>query len=511
MWTSTGATCGGTSKMKTKTVPVGTILQTDLPCRLDRLPWSSWHWLITLGLGITWMLDGLEVTMVGSLGSVLGEKSTLYLTEAQIGVTGSAYLAGAVIGALFFGWLTDRLGRKRLFFITLAVYLAATLLTAFSWNFLSFLVFRFFTGMGIGGEYSAINSAVDELIPARVRGRIDLGINSSYWAGTALGAGMSLVLLNPNLLPHSIGWRLCFGIGAVLGIGILFARRYLDESPRWLLQHGRVGEAEKIVKSIEAKVRRSIKGELPLSPPPHAITVKGHASLKDILHIFYKKHPRRSILGLALMISQAFAYNAIFFTYALVLSRFYGVPASSVGYYILPFAIGNLIGPLILGSLFDTIGRRKMIVATYGIAGILLAITGFGFSQGWLTATTQTALWCAVFFVASAAASSAYLTVSELFPVEIRGMAIAVFYSVGTGIGGVVAPALLGRLIQSGNRVDVAIGYYIGAGLLILAATVAAVLAVSAEGKSLEEIAELDDCKTSANIADFRKNGFQPL
>jgi MFS family permease len=479
-------------------LPQGTEFETDLPARLDRLPWSPWHWRVVIALGITWILDGLEVTIVGSIASVLGEPDTLGLSESQIGAAASFYLLGAVIGALFFGRLTDSLGRKKLFLVTLAVYLTATLLTAFSWNFASFVIFRMITGAGIGGEASAINSAIDELLPARVRGRADVMINGTYWAGTALGAISTLVLLNPHVVPHSLGWRLAFGMGAVLGISILLVRRHVPESPRWLLMHGRIGDAEKIVQQIEAEVVRETHKKLPLPTYKSKLVVKGRITFKFIAETLFRSHRKRAFLGLSLMITQAFAYNAIFFTYALVLARFYGVKPQHIGYYLLPFAIGNLMGPLLLGHLFDTIGRRVMIATTYAISGLLLAFTGYGFLQGWLTATTQTALWCGVFFVASAAASSAYLTVSELFPVEMRGMAIALFYAIGTGVGGLGAPALFGVLIQTGSRARVFEGYLLGAVLMVGAAVVAAVLGVSAEGKSLEAISELGDIRSKA-------------
>jgi len=467
-------------------LPPGTRIETDLPARLDRLPWSGWHWRVVIALGVTWVLDGLEVTIVGSVASVLGEPAALGLSESQIGFAASAYLFGAIAGALVFGRLTDRFGRKRLFLVTLAVYLAATLLTAASLDFAMFALFRALTGAGIGGEYAAINSAIDELVPARVRGRCDLAINGTYWLGTALGAASTLLLLDPAVLPHSIGWRAAFGLGALLGFAILLVRRNLPESPRWLLLHGRVAEAEAVVNGIEREVFRGVP--MPPPPPAQVLTVKGDVTFTAIARVLLRRHLRRSVLGFSLMVAQAFAYNAIFFTYALVLSRFYSVPADRVGLYLLPFAAGNLLGPLLLGPLFDLVGRRAMIAATYGASGALLAITGMLFARGLLTAASQTALWSLVFFVASAAASSAYLTVSELFPVELRGMAIALFYAVGTAAGGLLAPALFGLLIQTGDRANLLSGYLFGAALLFAAAIVAAVLGVSAEGRSLEEL-----------------------
>jgi MFS family permease len=470
----------------------GTRFETDLPGRLDRLPWSGWHWRVVVALGITWMLDGLEVTLVGAIGPVLKEPDTLHLTDGQIGATASAYLAGAIGGALIFGRLTDLLGRKRLFLVTLSVYLMATLASAAAWNFVSFAACRLVTGAGIGGEYAAINSAIDELLPARVRGRADLAINGTYWLGTAVGALATLLLLNPAVLPHAIGWRVVFVLGAATGLAILFVRKHVPESPRWLLLHGRVPEARAVVEGIEAAVTASARKPLPAPGAPSTLEAKGRVTFVAIAKVLLQRHRRRTVLGLALMIAQAFAYNGVFFTYALVLSRFYGVASDRIGLYLLPFAAGNLLGPLVLGHLFDTVGRRTMIALTYTVSGVLIGFTGFGLAQGWLTAVSQTVLWCAVFFVASAAASSAYLTVSELFPVELRGMAIALFYAVGTAAGGLFAPALFGALLDTGSRANVFSGYLIGAILMVAAGGVAAWLGVPAEGKSLETISELD-------------------
>ncbi len=473
-------------------LPPGTKFETDVPQRLDRLPWSRWHWRVIIGLGITWMLDGLEVTLVGAIAPVLHEHDALGLTEGQIGAAASTYLLGAIAGALVFGRLTDMFGRKKLFLITLSLYLCATAASAFSWSFASFAFFRALTGAGIGGEYSAVNSAIDELLPARVRGRADLAINSTYWLGTALGALMSLAVLNAGILPHRIAWRAVFGVGALVGLLILFVRHHVPESPRWLLLHGRVDQANQVIGDIEHQIEES-QGGKPLPPPRRSgeLEAKGNVTFTSIAQVLLKKHLRRTILGLSLMIAQAFAYNGVFFTYALVLAKFYGVPADHIGWYLLPFAAGNLVGPLVLGHFFDSVGRRTMIALTYAVSGVLIALTGYGMVHGWLSATTQTIMWCVVFFVASAAASSAYLTVSELFPVELRGMAIALFYAVGTAAGGLAAPALFGRLVESGSRGKVFIGYLIGAGLMLLAGGVAAVLGVPAEKKSLEKIAEL--------------------
>jgi MFS family permease len=478
------------------TLAHGTVIETDLPNRLDRLPWSRWHWRVVMALGVTWILDGLEVTIVGAVAAVLTKREALDLSESQIGWAASAYLAGAVLGSLLFGRLTDHLGRKRLFMVTLAIYLGATLLTSLSWDFWSFALFRALTGAGIGGEASAMNSAIDELLPAHIRGRADLMINGSYWAGTALGAASSLVLLDPGLIPHAIGWRLCFALGAAMGMGILLIRRDVPESPRWLLLHGHLGQAERIVKSIELTVERETGAPLPPVEGRVELHVKGAATYAEVARVLFKSHRKRSILGLAMMISQAFAYNAIFFTYALVLSRFYDVPAGEIGYYLLPFALGNLLGPFVLGPAFDIVGRRIMISLTYAISGILLAVAGYLFYLGLLTATTQTALWCVVFFFASAAASSAYLTVSELFPVDMRGLAIALFYATGIAVGGVAAPAIFGILIESGSPARVFAGYLLGAFLMVGAAVVSAVLGVASERKSLEAIARLKDVLT---------------
>lgn len=468
------------------------LIQTDLTGRLDRLPWSRWHWRVVIALGITWLLDGLEVTLVGSVANVLGYTDTLNLSESQIGASVSAYLAGAVIGALVFGRLTDKLGRKKLFFVTLAVYLGASFATAFSNGFVMFAIFRALTGAGIGGEYSAINAAIDELLPARVRGRADLAINGTYWLGAVLGSLGTLILLDPHILPRWIGWRVCFGLGATLGLVILLTRRHLPESPRWLIMHGHLDEAERVVTDIEEKVRES--HPIPADEPVKTSTVNTAAdtSWGRIFRVLFVQHRRRAILGFTLMVAQAFAYNGVFFTYPLILGKFYDVPADSIGLYLIPFALGNMVGPILLGSLFDKIGRRIMISATYAGTGVLLAVTGFCFAQNLVGSVALTAMWCLTFFVASAAASSAYLTVSELFPVELRGMAIAVFYAVGTGAGGVLAPALFGALVGTGSRSGVLQGYLLGAGLMVLAGIVAAFLAVAAEGRSLEEIAEMD-------------------
>src|SRR5579875_1002399 len=359
------------------------VVETNIPARLDRLPWTRWHWMVVVSLGITWVLDGLEVNIVGAIAGVLGERDTLHLSSAAVGFAATAYLIGAVAGALFFSYLTDRFGRKKLFMVTLLVYLISTVLTGLSWNFLSFVVFRFFTGTGIGGEYSAINSAIDELIPARVRGHVDLAINGSWWVGTAIGASATLVLLDPHFLPHSIGWRLCFGIGAVLGLAVLVVRRFVPESPRWLMTHGRVHEAEQVVGQIEKTVEHDA-GITRLAPAEGTVAIRERQATGfiTVARVLFQQYPTRSILGAMLMSTQAFLYNAIFFTYALVLTTFYKVSDSSVGLYILPFAVGNFLGPLLLGRFFDSLGRRVMISATYILSGALLAVTGYLFYDG---------------------------------------------------------------------------------------------------------------------------------
>jgi len=462
------------------------VVETDIPCRLDRLPWSAFHWLVIVALGITWILDGLEVTLVGSLSSALVGDRALGISAAQIGLAASAYLAGAVIGAIGFGYLTDRLGRKRLFIVTVLVYAVATLATASSWNFASFALFRFATGMGIGGEYAAINSAIDELIPARHRGWTDLAINGSFWIGAALGAAGSLIVLDPRLVPPAIGWRAAFAIGGVLGFAIMLLRRHVPESPRWLMIHGRLAEAERVVEAIERRVN-------PAHSHPSAASLRlrigDRPGLWAVICTIARRYPRRLLLGLVLMASQAFFYNAIFFTYALVLTRFYAIPAGKVGVYIFGFAIGNFFGPLLLGYFFDSLGRKLMITLTYGIAGALMAVTAILFGRGVLDAVEQTALWTAIFFVASAAASAAYLTVGESFPLEARAIVIAFFYAAGTAVGGVAAPALFGVLVATGSRPTLMWGYLASALLMLGAAAVEAWVGVAAERQPLEAVA----------------------
>jgi MFS family permease len=470
----------------------GDTFTTTIPGRLDRLPWARWHWLVVIGLGTVWILDGLEVTIVGAISSTITKHGAgITITTAQIGDAAGFYVGGACLGALFFGRLTDRLGRKRLFLVTLGVYLVATVLTATSVNAWMFFALRFFTGMGIGGEYAAINSAIDELIPARVRGTVDLIINGSYWGGTAAGAAATLLLLDPSLIATDIGWRVCFLIGATLGVGILLVRRNIPESPRWLYTHGRLDEAEAIVSDIEQGVENQTDEKLPPVDDSMAIEVepRGDVGILTVGKTLFSTYPRRSILGASLFIGQAFLYNAVFFTFALVLSTFFKVSAASVGYYLIAFAAGNFAGPLLLGRLFDWIGRRTMITSTYLLSGLMLAITAWLFDAGDLSSLTQTIAWVVIFFFASAGASAAYLTVSEIFPMETRALSIAFFYAIGTGLGGIVGPVLFGSLVASKKPSEVAIGYLIGAVLMFSAGLVELVFGVPAEQKPLEEIA----------------------
>jgi MFS family permease len=478
---------GGMLNRQTESA-IPAVVETDIPARLDRLSWGRFHTLVVVALGITWILDGLEVTLAGAVSGALKQSPQLHLSNADVGFAASAYLAGAVTGAVFFGWLTDRLGRKRLFFITLAVYLVATAATALSWDLWSFVLFRFVTGAGIGGEYTAINSTIQELIPARYRGFTDLVINGSFWIGAALGAGGAIVLLEPTLFAPDMGWRLAFFIGAVLGMIIIVMRLWIPESPRWLVIHGRPAEGDAIVAAIETGLHQPrAAGSETLARI--RLATRRFTPLREVMETLFVAQRRRTAVGLVLMVAQAFFYNAIFFTYALVLTDFYGVAADHVGWYILPFAAGNVLGPILLGRLFDTIGRRPMIAATYAMSGVMLVITGFLFANGALSAAGQTGAWMATFFFASAAASSAYLTVSETFPLEVRALAIAFFYAIGTGIGGVAGPWLFGLLIDTGSRLSVFGGYLFGAALMIVAALVAGRWAVAAERKPLESVA----------------------
>ena len=467
---------------------------TDVPARLDRLRWSSFHTSLIAALGTSWIIDGLEVTLVGSLAGVLMLPAGLGLTASEVGEAAGAYVAGAVIGAVLFGGFADRYGRRKLFFITLGVYAAATIASGLASNYSVFVAMRFLTGAGIGGEYAAINSVIQEFMPARLRGRVDLAVNGSFWIGAAAGSIAAVLFLDAGLFAPERGWRFAFIVGGVLALGILPLRRFVPESPRWLLLQRRHREAECIVVAIESKARRVPHGE---PAPTIVLDPRGHVRWIDLLGVLVRRYPRRVVLGLSLMGAQAFLYNAIFFTYALVLTRYYEVAEGRVGLFLLPFAAGNFLGPLLLGPLFDQIGRRFMITVTFALSGTLIIVTGLLFKADLLTPQTQTLAWSFVFFFASAAASSAYLTVGECFPLEVRASAIALFYAIGTALGGIAGPIVFGHLIASGERGEVFVGYALGGGLMLAAAVVALFFAVDAERHSLEAVAApLAQCKS---------------
>ncbi|MEU6890506.1 MFS transporter [Streptomyces sp. NPDC046557] len=480
-------------------VEQGTVT-TKVPARLDRLPWSRWHWMIVIGLGTVWILDGLEVTIVGNIASRLSEHgSGLAVTDAQVtGMAAALYVAGACAGALVFGRLTDLFGRKKLFLITLGVYLAATALTAFSFSAWWFFVFRFLTGFGIGGEYAAINSAIDELIPSKYRGRVDLIINGSFWLGAVAGALLSVLALDTDLFPMWLGWRLTFALGVVLGLVILLVRRHVPESPRWMFIHGKATEAEELVTEVERQVEEEKGRPLPEAGDAITVTQRRSTGFREIAKTVFRSYPRRAVLGLSLFIGQAFLYNAITFGFGSILVTFFDVPSGHTGYYFAVIAFGNFLGPLLLGKFFDTAGRRPMIAGTYILSGLLLFGTAWLFGAGRLSAVTMTACWCVVLFFASAGASSAYLTVSEIFPMETRAMAIAFFYAVGTAAGGISGPLLFAKLTSSGVVSDAVIAFCVGASLMVAAGVVAVFFAVAAEGRSLEQIATPLSARTTA-------------
>ena len=465
-------------------------ITTDIPARMDRLPWARWHWLVVVGLGTVWILDGLEVTIVGSMSDALKPQSTgLGLNSADIGLAGAVYVAGACLGALFFGQLTDRFGRKKLFMITLGVYTIATVLTAFSMSPLWYFACRFFTGTGIGGEYAAINSAIDELIPAKYRGRVDVAINGSFWVGAAGGSLLTIPLLDPTIIDASLGWRLAFGLGAVLAVGVLLVRRNVPESPRWLFIHGREEEGDEIVRDIEQTVAEETGEEL--AEVSETITIRQRKSIGIplIAKTVFTMYPKRTILCFSLFVGQAFLYNAFFFTYGDTLTTFLDV--KQTGYYLAIFAASNFIGALVLSSLFDSVGRVRMIAGTYILSGLLLA--GTGFFLGSVTAVTLTLMGAIIFFFASAGASAAYLTASEIFPMETRALCIAFFYAIGTAAGGISGPLLFGYLIDNATAskdiTQISFGYFLGAGLMIAGGIVEIFLGVKAEGQTLENIA----------------------
>lgn len=477
-----------------KTTVAQKLIRSTIPARLDQLRWSPFHTRMVIGLGVAWILDGLEITIASSVTGVLSQSNTLHLTSIQVGLIATIYLVGEVIGALVFGRMSDKLGRRTLFILTLGVYLIGSGFSAFTFGrslgwIIYFYSTRFVAGLGIGGEYAAINSAIDEMMPARYRGHVDIGINGTYWAGSILGTIASLLFL--NLLPVTLGWRLAFLLGPVFALVILLVRRNLPESPRWLLTHGRQQEAEEVIGRIEDMAKRS--GQTIELVDDHAaiqIVPEEKYGYLTLLGVVFRRYPKRAVLGASLMITQSFLYNAIFFTYAIVLTKFYGVSATTVPFYGIAFAVGNLMGPLLLGRFFDTLGRRTMIAGTYLLSGLLLVISAWLFDAGVLNAMTQTITWVIVFFFASAGASAGYLTVSEIFPIEIRAEAIAVFFAIAQ-IAGAIGPLLYGVLIGNGSsRTGLFIGYLLGGGIMILGGIIEVLFGVQAERRSLESVAQ---------------------
>ena len=468
------------------------VIRSLIPARVDRLPWSPFHTKMVIALGVAWILDGLEITIASAVAGVLNTNATLGMSATAVGAIATVYLIGEVVGALVFGRLSDRLGRRSLFMVTLGVYLFGSGLTALTFGHgagwvLYLYATRFVAGTGIGGEYAAINSAIDEMIPARYRGRVDIAVNGTYWAGAILGTLGELFLL--HVLSPRLGWRLGFLFGPVLGLVILFIRRNLPESPRWQLMHGRADEAEQSVRYIEQQAAADGRPLPPVDSKAIEIRPAPWTGFFALARVLFRDYWRRSLLGATLMITQSFLYNAIFFTYTLVLTKFYGVSASNAPFYLIAFAAGNLLGPLTIGRLFDTIGRKQMIAGTYIISGVLLAVTAALFNAGLLSALTQTIAWCVIFFFASAGASAGYLTVSEIFPLEVRAQAIAVFFAIAQCFGA-LGPVLYGHLIGTGSDpFKLFIGYLIGAGAMIIGGIAEITLGIAAERKSLEDIA----------------------
>ena len=471
-------------------VELGTI-KTDVPARLDRLPWARFHWMVVVGLGSVWILDGLEVTMVGNVAARLTEDgSGIEMTAADIGTAGAIYVLGACIGAIVFGQLTDRFGRRKLFITTLILYLVATVATAFSFSAWYFFIVRFLTGAGIGGEYAAVNSAIDELIPARMRGRIDLVINGSYWLGAAGGAATTLFFLDTDILPKMVGWRLAFAVGMVLAVFVFVVRKNVPESPRWLFIHGRNDEAERIVGDIEDGVEAETSQTLP--PAEKTITVRQRTTISfaEIAKVAFQKYPKRAVLCLVLFVGQAFLYNGVTFNLGTIFNGFYGIAEATVPIFIILWSLSNFLGPVVLGRFFDTIGRKPMISFSYlgsaAVAVVLAVVFRADVGGEWLFLV----ILVVCFFLASSGASAAYLTVSEIFPMETRALAIAFFYAIGTAAGGIAGPLLFGRMIESEDRSLVALAFCIGAGVMALGGVAELLFGVKAERADLEDIAK---------------------
>jgi len=466
-------------------------IRTAIPARLDRLPWSRFHMLVVVGLGTVWILDGLEVTIVGAIASRLTEHgSGIAISTSEIGTAGALYVTGACLGALFFGQLTDRFGRKKLFMITLGLYIVATGATAFAFAPWYFFCCRFLTGAGIGGEYAAINSAIDELIPARMRGRVDLGINGSFWVGSIIASAVSILFLSTAIFAKDFGWRLEFAVGVVLAFGILLVRRHVPESPRWLFIHGHEQEAEQIVDGIERDVEDATGRRLETPTKTIEVRQRTAISLGEIARVAFGTYPKRAVLGLCLFVGQAFIYNGITFNLGSLFTTFFGVASAAVPLFLIIYGVGNFLGPLTLGRLFDTVGRKPMIAGTYLGSALVTVPMAILFVNGAIGRWEFEAFVFVVFFLASAGASAAYLTVSEVFPMETRALAIAFFYAVGTAAGGISGPLLFSKMIGSGQRGQVELAFFIGAAVMAIGGIAELVLGVHAEGAQLEDIAK---------------------